>query len=109
MKTTLGLLNTNVNSILKYIKWLSNAVLVNNSSWKWRMCTDYTDLNKACFKDSYPLPTINNLVDNLEGYKTFSFIDAYSSYKQIPTYKLPIQCHSFRSQECQAHLSHVDE
>ena len=40
-------------------KWLANVVLVKTSNGKIRMCVDYTDLNKACPKDSYPLPTID--------------------------------------------------
>ncbi|MCI36081.1 hypothetical protein A2U01_0057303, partial [Trifolium medium] len=46
-----------------------------------------TDLNKACPKDSYPLPNIDKLVDNLAGYKLLSFMDAYSGYNQIPMYE----------------------
>jgi len=38
----------------QYTTWLSNVVLVKKPNGKWRMCTDYTDLNKACLKDSYP-------------------------------------------------------
>ena len=48
------------------------------------MCTDYTDLNKACPKDPFPLPCIDKLVDNSTGYKYLSFMDSYSCYNQIP-------------------------
>ncbi|XP_058764010.1 uncharacterized protein LOC131637441 [Vicia villosa] len=44
----------------KYTTWLSNVVLVKKSNGKWRMSTDYTDLNRACPKDAYPLPNIDN-------------------------------------------------
>ena len=47
------------------------------------MCVDFTDLNKACPKESYPLPSINRLVDVASGYMYLSFMDAYSSYNQI--------------------------
>jgi len=47
------------------------------------MCVDYTDLNRACPKDAYPLPNIDKLVDNSSGYKLLSFMDAYSGYNQI--------------------------
>ena len=50
------------------------------------MCTDYTDLNKACQKDPYPLPSINALVDASSGYRYLSFMDAYLGYNQIPMY-----------------------
>ncbi|XP_020216893.1 uncharacterized protein LOC109800524 [Cajanus cajan] len=66
-----------------YTTWLANVVLVKKSSGKWRMCTDYTDLNKACPKDAYPLPCIDRLVDAASGHSIFSFLDAYSGYNQI--------------------------
>jgi len=50
------------------------------------MCTDYTDLNKFCLKDLFPLPDIDRLVDNSSGYQLLSFMDAYSGYNQIPMF-----------------------
>ena len=47
-----------------YLDWLANVVMVKKASGKWRMCMDFTDLNKACTKDSYPLPWVNVLVDS---------------------------------------------
>ena len=47
------------------------------------MCVDFTDLNKACPKDSYPLPRIDQLVDSTTGHQLLSFIDAFSGYNQI--------------------------
>ncbi|PKA64336.1 RNA-directed DNA polymerase like [Apostasia shenzhenica] len=47
------------------------------------MCVDFTDLNKACPKDFYPLPKIDRLVDSLAGYSVMSFVDAFSGYHQI--------------------------
>ena len=47
------------------------------------MCVDFTDLNKACPKNSYPLPRIDQLVDSTEGHRLLSFIDAFSGYNQI--------------------------
>jgi len=64
-------------------KWLANVVLVKKNSGKWRMCVDFTDLNKACPKDSYPLPSIDALVDSVSGCKLLSFLDAFSGYNQI--------------------------
>ena len=57
--------------------------MVKKANGKWRMCVDFTDLNKACPKDSYPLPHINQLVDSTTGHKLLSFMDAFSSYTQI--------------------------
>ncbi|XP_025669751.1 uncharacterized protein [Arachis hypogaea] len=50
----------------------------------WRMCVDYSDLNKACPKDCYPLPNIDALIDVAAGYRYLSFMNAYSGYNQIP-------------------------
>ncbi|XP_017426213.1 uncharacterized protein LOC108334788 [Vigna angularis] len=72
---------------LTYTTWLSNVVMVKKSNGQWRMCVDFTDLNKACPKDSYPLPSIDRLVDGASGHVILSFLDAYSGYNQIPMYK----------------------
>jgi len=68
---------------IQYPKWLANVVLVKKVNGKWRMCVDFTDLNKACPKDSYPLPNIDALVDSASGCKILSFLDAFSGYNQI--------------------------
>ena len=47
-----------------YPDWLVNVVMVKKSNGKWRMCIDFTDMNKACPKDSFPLPRIDQLVDS---------------------------------------------
>jgi len=57
--------------------------MVHKSNGKWRMCVDYTDVNKAFPKDSYPLPTIDRLVDGADGHNILSFLDASSGYNQI--------------------------
>ncbi|XP_075507650.1 uncharacterized protein LOC142544492 [Primulina tabacum] len=44
---------------IQFPTWLSNVVLVPKSTGKWRMCVDFRDLNKACPKDHYPLPSID--------------------------------------------------
>ena len=66
-----------------YPKWLANVVLVKKANGKWRMCVDFTDLNRACPKDSFPLPRIDQLVDSTAGHKLLTFIDAFSGYNQI--------------------------
>ncbi|XP_065628553.1 uncharacterized protein LOC136067128 [Quercus suber] len=66
-----------------YLKWLANVVMVKKASGKWRMCVDFTDLNKACPKDSYPLPQIDALVDSTTKHQLLSFMDAFSGYNQI--------------------------
>jgi hypothetical protein len=64
-------------------EWLANPVLVRKKSGKWRMCVDYTSLNKACPKDPFPLPRIDQVVDSTSGCKTLCFLDVYSRYHQI--------------------------
>ena len=68
---------------IQYLEWLANVVLVKKASGKWRMCVNFTDLNKACLKDSYPLPSIDVLVDSASGCRLLSFMDAFSGYNQI--------------------------
>ena len=64
-------------------EWLANPVLVKKKNGKWRMCVDYTGLNKACPKVPFPLPRIDQIVDSTAGCETLSFLDAYSCYHQI--------------------------
>ena len=66
-----------------YPDWLANVVMVKKASRKWRMCVDFTDLNKACPKDSYPLPRVNVLVDSTTRHQLLSFMDTFSGYNQI--------------------------
>ena len=68
---------------IQYPEWLAKVVLIQKANGKWRICVDFTDLNKACPKDSYPLPSIDALVDNASGCKLLSFLDAFSSYNLI--------------------------
>ena len=66
-----------------YPSWLANPVLVKKSNGKWRTCVDFTDLNKACPKDNFSLPRIDQLVDTMSEHALLSFMDAYSGYNQI--------------------------
>ena len=61
-----------------YPDWLANIVLVKKANGKWRMCVDFTNLNKACPKDSFPLPRIDQLVDSTARHKLLTFMDAFS-------------------------------
>ena len=47
------------------------------------MCMDFTNLNKACPKNSFPLPRIDQLMDSTTGHKLLTFMDAFSRYNQI--------------------------
>ncbi|CAL2267229.1 unnamed protein product [Prunus armeniaca] len=66
-----------------YPVWLANSVMVRKAKGGWRMCQNYTHLNKACPKDSFPLPRIDQLVDAIAGHELLSFMDSYSGYNQI--------------------------
>ena len=69
---------------VKYPEWLANVVVVPKKGGKWRVCVDYTDLNQACPKDSFPLPRINQIVDATTRHGILSFLDAFFGYHQIP-------------------------
>jgi hypothetical protein len=66
-----------------YPSWLVNFVLIEKPDKSWRMCIDYTSLNKASPKDEYPLPRICQIVDSTTSCELLSFLDAYSGYYQI--------------------------
>jgi hypothetical protein len=83
------------------------------------MCVDYTGLNKACPKDTFPLPRIDQVVDSSAGCETLCFLDAYSGYHQIAmdsddqhdiyhSFQLILLLfHAVRVEECWRHLSEV--
>ena len=69
---------------VEYPDWLANVVVVPKKEGKWRVCVDYTNLNNACPKDSFPLPQIDQIVDSTAGQGMLSFLDTFSGYHQIP-------------------------
>ena len=73
---------------VKYPKWLANVVVVPKKGGKWRVCVDYTDLNEACLKDSFPLPHIDQIVDVTAGHEILSFLNAFFGYHQVPMHHL---------------------
>ena len=78
-----------------YLEWLSNVVMVTKANGKWRLCVDFTELNKACPKDSYPLPRIDLLNYATAGHELLTFLDAYSGYNQISMHPLDQEKTSF--------------
>ena len=66
-----------------YPDWLANVVMVKKANRNWRMCVDFTDLNRACPKDNYPIPRIDTLVDSTARHELLSFMDTFSGYNQI--------------------------
>ena len=67
-----------------YSEWLANTVVVKKKNGKWRVCVDFTDLNKVCPKDPFLVPWIDQLVDATVGHPRMSFLDAFQGYHQIP-------------------------
>jgi hypothetical protein len=77
------LLNAGVIREVTYPEWLANTVMVKKANGKWRMCIDFTDLNKACPKDKFPLLRIDSLVDVAASLELMSLLDCYSGCHQI--------------------------
>ena len=67
-----------------YPKWLANIVVVKKKNGKCKVCVDFTDLNKACPKDPFLVPRIDQLVNATFGHPRISFLDAFQGYHQIP-------------------------
>jgi hypothetical protein len=77
------LLEANFIEPVAYPTWLSNVGMVQKKNGKWRMCIDFTSLNKACPKDNFPLPRIDKIVDSAAGCEVMSLLDCFSGYHQI--------------------------
>ncbi|GKF40641.1 reverse transcriptase domain-containing protein, partial [Tanacetum coccineum] len=76
------LIATGIMREVYYHGWLSNPIMVKKHDGSWRMCVDFTDLNKACPQDCYPLPEIDWKIESLCGYPFKCFLDAYKGYHQ---------------------------
>ena len=63
-----------------YPKWLANTMVVKKNTRKWRVCVDFTDLNKACLKNPFLMPRIDQLVDVTVDHPRMSFLDAFQEY-----------------------------
>jgi hypothetical protein len=68
---------------VKHPDWLANSVLVPKPNDKWRMCMDFTDLNKAYPKELIPLTRMNEIVDSTSGCQYLCLLDVYSGYHQV--------------------------
>ena len=67
-----------------YPQWLATTVIVKKKTGKWRVCVDFTDLNRVCPKDPFPMPRIDQLVDATVSHPWMSFLDVFQGYHQIP-------------------------
>ena len=65
------------------MEWVSNLIPVDKKQRMIRICTDFRDLNRACPKDNFPTPFIDQILDECAGRKVFSFMDSFSRYNQI--------------------------
>jgi hypothetical protein len=68
---------------VKYPVWLANTVPVKKKNGKWRMCVDFTVLNKACKKDDFPLERVDKIVDDAANSEMLLLLDMFSGYHQI--------------------------
>ena len=89
------LIRANVVWEAHYPDWLANVVVAPQKGEKWRVYVDFTDLNKACPKDSFPLPKIDLIVDATSKHELLSFMYAFSRYHQIKMYPPNIENTSF--------------
>ena len=62
---------------LFFLKWLLNTVVVKKKKGKWQVYVNFNDLNRACPKDLFPVPKINQLVDATCGHPRMSLLDAF--------------------------------
>ncbi|XP_019167690.1 PREDICTED: uncharacterized protein LOC109163402 [Ipomoea nil] len=97
-KEVTALLNVGHIKEIYYPQWLSNVVLAPKGS-TWRMCVDYTDLNRACPMDRFPLPNIDQLVDETAGCELMSFMDAFRGYHQISMHEEDAEKTAFTTPE----------
>ena len=79
----------------KYTEWLANVVVVPKKGKKWRVCVDYTDLDEACPKDSFPLPRIDQIVDASAEDGMLLFLDNFLGYHQIPMHQPDVEKTTF--------------
>jgi hypothetical protein len=68
---------------VEYLTWLTNVVMVKKKDGRWRMCTYFTNLNKCCRKDDFPLSRIDKVVDLAADYEIMALVDYFSGYHQI--------------------------
>lgn len=86
-----------------FLEWLSNTVVVKKKNGKWRVYVDFTDLNRACSNDPFPVLNIDQLVYATCGHPRMSFLDAFQGYHQIALVAEDQEKTSFISLEANYH------
>jgi hypothetical protein len=76
------LLDASVIREVMYPNRLANTMPVKKKNGKWRMCIDFTDLNKATPKDNFPLPRMDQVIDSAASAAIMSLLDCFSGYHQ---------------------------
>ena len=79
--------------------WRSPIVLVQEKDGTWRLCIDYKELNKITVRNQYPIPHIDDLLDQLKGEKLFSKIDLKFIYHQVPIELTDVRKTTFKYKE----------
>jgi hypothetical protein len=79
--------DTKLTTEVKYPVSLANTVAVRKKNGKWRMCVDFTDLNKACMKEDFPLERVDKIVDDATNSEMLSLLDMFSAYHQIRVHR----------------------
>ena len=77
------LLHVNFIYLISDSKWVSPLVIVPKKNGKWRICLEFRELNKDTYRDYFPLPFIDQVLDTLSGKMYFSFLDGFSGYNKI--------------------------
>jgi hypothetical protein len=110
------LLDARIIREVQYPVWVANVVMVPKKNGNMRMCIDFTELNKACPKDPYPLPRIGVIIDQAAGCDLLSLLDCFSGYHQVwmrredeakTGFTTPSTC--FASSECQRAFVMLDQ
>ncbi|GJV29965.1 reverse transcriptase domain-containing protein [Tanacetum coccineum] len=78
------LTKTNILREVKYQTWVSNPVIAKKADGRWKLCIDFTDINKVCPKENHPLPATESKVEYIHQHRFKCFLDAYKGYHQIP-------------------------
>ena len=81
-----GLLAAEFIREIYHSEWLANVVMVPKKNKSLRMCIDFKHINRACPKDHFPLPCIDQIVDSTVGCECLPFLDPYFGYHQIRLY-----------------------